>query len=197
MRARLALWASDTLCEVREVILANKPQALLQASPKGTVPVLVLPSGQVLEQSLDIMRWALHRDDPQHWLPKTAGEREQTLALIAQCDGDFKGNLDRYKYPNRYALTNGLAYRSQGATFMQTLHALLQNQIFLHGEHWGLADAAIAPFVRQFAHTDPTWFACQPWPELQQWLAAFETSQAFLGVMDKLPAWTESPTVQN
>ena len=112
MRARLTLAASGTKCELREVVLAQKPQALVQVSPKATVPVLVLPDGMVLEQSLDIMLWALRRHDPQHWLPTSTLELDSALALITQCDGDFKFHLDRYKYPNRYALPDGLADRS-------------------------------------------------------------------------------------
>ncbi len=191
MRARLAIAASGTLCELREVVLAHKPAALLHASPKGTVPVVVLPDGAVLEQSLDIMLWALRRNDPLHWLPATSHHLQQTLALIAACDGDFKANLDRYKYPNRYALPDGLAHRAQGAVFLQTLNDTLAAQGFLHGPHFGLADAAIAPFVRQFAHTDVPWFASQPWPTLQAWLAGFEASDAYLRVMGKVPAWAD------
>jgi glutathione S-transferase len=190
MRARLALLASATVCELREVALAHKPPELLQASPKGTVPVLVLPDGAVLDQSLDIMLWSLHRCDPLRWLPTTNPDRDAALALIAQCDGDFKAHLDRYKYPNRYALPNGLAHRSQGAQFLQSLNTHLETQACLHGNHFGLTDAAIAPFVRQFAHTDPAWFASQPWPALQAWLAAFETSAVYHGVMEKLAPWT-------
>lgn len=191
MRARLAIAASSTLVELREVVLARKPPALLLASPKGTVPVLVLADGTVLEQSLDIMLWALRRHDPQQWLPTSALEMDSAMALIAQCDGEFKANLDRYKYPNRYALADGLAHRSMGAQFLQTLNTRVEAQGFLHGKHWGLADAAIAPFVRQFAHTDPAWFASQSWPALLQWLAAFEASDAYQGVMDKVPPWVD------
>lgn len=189
MRARLALLASATVCELREVALAHKPVELLQASPKGTVPVLVLPNGAVLEQSLDIMLWALRRHDPLQWLPATAPGMEAALSLIARCDGDFKAQLDRYKYPNRYALPDGLAHRSQGALFLQTLNTQLQTQAFLHGAHFGLADAAIAPFVRQFAHTDPDWFCSQPWPALHAWLTAFESSADYVRVMDKQAPW--------
>jgi len=189
MRARLALAASGTACELREVVLARKPQALLQASPKGAVPVLVLPDGAVLEQSLDIMLWALRRNDPQQWLPTSAPEIDSAMALIAQCDGEFKANLDRYKYPNRYALADGLAHRSMGAQFLQTLNTRVEAHGFLHGDHFGLADAAIAPFVRQFAHTDPAWFASQPWPALQHWLTDFEESGLYVRTMDKFPVW--------
>lgn len=196
MRARLALVASGTVCELREVVLVHKPTALLLASSKGTVPVLVLPDGAVLEQSLDIMLWALHRNDPQQWLPATAQGLETALQLIAQCDGDFKAQLDRYKYPNRYALPDGLVQRAQGALFLHDLNARLGKHRHLLGAAFGLADAAVAPFVRQFAHTDPAWFADQPWPALQQWLAAFEASGDYARVMAKFAAWTEGQPVQ-
>ncbi len=195
MRARLALAASGTVCELREVVLARKPSALLQASPKGTVPVLVLPGGQVLEQSLDIMLWALRRNDPQQWLPASEHGMAEALQLIAQCDGDFKAQLDRYKYPNRYALPNGLAHRAQGSQFLQTLNDHLGSHRYLTGNAFGLTDAAIAPFVRQFAHTDPDWFASQDWPALLQWLTAFEASDDYTKVMDKFAAWTEGQPV--
>lgn len=191
MRARLALVASGTVCELREVVLARKPAALLQASPKASVPVLVLPDGAVLEQSLDIMLWALRCNDPQQWLPPSEQGMADALQLIRQCDGDFKVHLDRYKYPNRYALPDGLAHRTQGAQFLQTLNERLGSQRYLMGEHFGFADAAIAPFVRQFAHTDAVWFASQPWQDLQQWLAAFEASDNYVRVMGKFAAWTE------
>ena len=190
MRARLALAASEQVCDLREVVLASKPAELLQASPKGTVPVLVLPHGAVLEQSLDIMLWALRCNDPQHWLPANAVDLEVALGLIAQCDAGFKHNLDRYKYPHRYALPDGLGHRALGANFLDVLNQQLTETAYLHGERTGLADAAIAPFVRQFAHTDPTWFAGQRWPALQAWLAAFEHSESYQTVMGKYAAWT-------
>jgi glutathione S-transferase len=196
MRARLALAASGTVCELREVVLAHKPTALLQASPKGTVPVLVLPDGEVLEQSLDIMLWALRRHDPQRWMPANAQGLEAALQLIAWCDGDFKAQLDRYKYPNRYALPDGLRHRAEGTLFLHGLNARLTQHHHLLGTGFGLADAAIAPFVRQFAHTDPAWFASQAWPALQQWLAAFEVSGDYARVMVKSAAWTVGQSEQ-
>ena len=196
MRARLALAASGTVCELREVVLARKPAALLQASPKATVPVLVLPDGTVLEQSLDIMLWALRRIDPQQWLPTSKQGMADALQLIGQCDGDFKAQLDRYKYPNRYALPDGLSHRTRGAQFLDTLNDRLASQRHLMGDRFGLADAAIAPFVRQFAHTDPAWFASQPWADLQRWLQAFEASDDYARVMVKFDAWAEGQAVQ-
>lgn len=189
MRARMALAVSRHVCELREVVLAHKPAELLQASPKGTVPVLVLADGTVMDQSLDIMLWALQAHDPEHWLPHTEAAWERTRIWIAHNDGPFKQALDRYKYPHRYALPHGLEHRTAGAVFLQSLDAVLSTQMYLAGPQFGLADAALAPFVRQFAHTDALWFAQQAWPALQTWLARFEQSHTYLRTMDKTPAW--------
>jgi glutathione S-transferase len=175
--------------EHREIELKHKPAAMLQASPKGTVPVLVLTDGAVLEQSLDIMRWALERHDPEAWLPADEARRHEAWALIAQNDGDFKFHLDRYKYPHRYGLTDGAAHRAQACVLLATLQRRLAANAYLSGPRFGLADAAIAPFVRQFAHTDEAWFAQQAWSHLAQWLADFEASAAFAQVMEKHPVW--------
>jgi glutathione S-transferase len=190
MRARLALQASGVEVELREIVLKDKPQALLQASAKGTVPVLVLPDGQVLEQSLDIMRWALEHNDPLHWLPGNDVNWNDVRSAIERNDGPFKQALDRYKYPSRFALEDGLAPRSEASLVLMDWEQRLRHQAFLSGARWGLLDAAIAPFVRQFAHVDAAWFAQQPWTGLVQWLRAFENSQAFAGVMHKEPVWT-------
>lgn len=189
MRARLALQASGVQVELREILLKDKPAALLQASPKGTVPVLVLADGRVLEQSLEIMRWALQQNDPLHWLPADPDTLEDALACIATNDDPFKQALDRYKYPGRFGLADGLTHRAAGALTLKKWEARLQQQGFLSGAHWGLLDAAIAPFVRQFAHTDPAWFAAQDWPLVGQWLQGFEASEAFAAVMQKHAVW--------
>jgi glutathione S-transferase len=197
MRARLALHASGIAHEHREVVLKNKPAHMLALSPKGTVPVLWLPDasgasgGQVLEQSLDIMRWALDRHDPLGWMPSTDAGIADALALIAHNDGPFKQQLDRYKYPNRSGLTSGMADRDLAAVWLHGLDARLQAQAFLAGGYFGLADAAIAPFVRQFAHTDPDWFAAQDWPALASWLAGFEASGLFAAIMHKHTPWQD------
>lgn len=189
MRARLAIAASGVVCELREVVLRNKPQALLDASPKATVPVLVQADGKVIEQSLDIMLWALRRNDPDAWLTPGLSNFPDMLALIAQCDGSFKQNLDRYKYPNRYDLADGIAHRNQAGLWLGELNLRLGNTPFLFGTYVCLADMAIAPFVRQFAHTDLDWFKAQPWPHLQQWLESWMASELFDRVMQKYPAW--------
>jgi len=189
MRARLALAASGTVFELREVVLARKPPALLQASPKGTVPVLVLNDGTVLEQSLDIMLWALRRNDPLCWLPPDDGALQAALQWIAHCDGPFKQQLDGYKYPQRQGLADGHVPRTQASIFLSQLNERITTHGFLAGTRQGLADMAIAPFVRQFAHVDPTWFGQQQWPALQAWLAAFEASALYAQVMAKYAAW--------
>ena len=189
MRARLALWASQQVVAHREIVLKNKPAAMLHASPKGTVPVLVLPDGVVLEQSLEIMQWALQKNDPLAWWPQDAATLQAAQALIAQNDGNFKSQLDRYKYPHRFGLDSGLGARDEGAHFMEQLNQHLNAQAFLAGSHWGYSDAAIAPFVRQFAHTDALWFENQNWKSLRQWLTNFEASIAFDAVMQKHPVY--------
>ena len=188
MRARLALQASGQTVELREIALKNKPAELVAASPKATVPVLVL-GDRVLDQSLDIMLWALHQSDPLHWLPQQPEALQDALQCIADNDGAFKHHLDRYKYPHRYGLTDGLAHRTEGAVHLRQLDARLRQAPTLAHHHWGLLDAALAPFVRQFAHTDAAWFALQDWAALAQWLHRFEASTELANTMDKVPPW--------
>ena len=197
MRARMALLQSGVAFELREIALRHKPPQLLAASSKGTVPVLVLPSGAVLEQSMDIMLWALRQHDPEGWLINAAGidatGLNSMLALIAQCDGPFKQQLDRYKYPNRYVgevpVPKPLEQRAAGAQFLQTLEVRLQASAWLHGSHMALADIAIMPFVRQFAATDAAWFAANAWPALIRWLQAIEQSALFERCMKRQELW--------
>jgi glutathione S-transferase len=195
MRARLALAVSGQAHEHREVVLRAKPAAMLAASPKGTVPVLVLPDGQVLDESLDIMRWTLNRNDPASWLAPPGAPSDGMSALITANDGQFKHHLDRYKYPNRYPEESAgdeagfaLSHRNIAALWLAQLDAQL-HQGWLFGAQASLADMAILPFVRQFAHTNADWFSAQPWPRLQSWLAAFEASALYKGVMQKHPPW--------
>ncbi len=193
MRARLALAASGVDYELREVILNDKPAEMLAASPKGTVPVLVLAGGDVIDESLDIMRWALAKSDPDLWLEQSPVNDMQTL--IAGNDGAFKHALDRYKYPHRYPVESGgetqtfaLAQRLEGARWLQVLELRLSKG-WLFGSQASLADMACLPFVRQFAHTDKLWFAAQAWPCLQAWLARFEATALFESVMGKHQRW--------
>lgn len=191
MRARLALAVSGQVCELREVVLRNKPQGLLQASPKATVPVLVLADGQVLEQSLDIMLWALRQRDPEGWLKPSHCSLEDMLALIGECDGHFKQALDRCKYPNRHPESDTALARTQAVEWLLGLEARLAQRPFLFGNHAALADMAIAPFIRQFAGIDAVWWDSKPLPHLQTWLARWQASSLFESVMHKLPGWVE------
>jgi glutathione S-transferase len=189
MRARLALLVSEQMCELREVVLKQKPPELLQASPKATVPVLVFADGQVLDQSLDIMMWALQQHDPEHWLLDKVDALNAALNWVARCDRDFKPQLDRYKYPHRFGLVDAAPARLSAAVFLSALNVELLQHAYLMGESLSLADMAVAPFVRQFAHTDPVWFTQQPWPALQQWLTQFEASALFAQAMQKKARW--------
>ena len=184
MRGRLGLLASGTECELREVKLANKPAALLEASPKGTVPVLVQPDGSVLEESLDIALWALGRHDPQGWLERYDGE------LVAANDGRFKHDLDRYKYPDRHD-SDAEEHRESGLAWLRELEARLQSSRCLSGESTGLTDAAIFPFIRQFANTDRAWFDAQDLPHLHAWLAMHLASELFARCMVRHQPWAE------
>lgn len=191
MRARLALRQAGVAVQAREIQLRTKPAALLQVSPKGTVPVLLLPDGQVLEQSLDIMRWALAQNDPAGWL--TAAPLAEQLAWIERNDGPFKRLLDRYKYPQRQQPPDQpeAMFAAALALQLQPMEAALQRHAFLCGPHCGLADMALLPFVRQFAAVDPAAFAAAPLPALQAWLQALLAQPLFEAVMEKLPLWAE------
>lgn len=182
IRARLALAVSETAVEHREVKLRHKPAEMLAASPKGTVPVLVLPDGTVIDESLDIMRWALAGNDPENWL---AGDDP---ALIAANDGAFKHHLDRYKYPERYA-ADAVDHRAAALAILQGLEARPGEHAYLTGARFGLADAAILPFVRQFAAVDRDWFAAQDLARVQGWLEALLGSALFARVMVVREPW--------
>jgi glutathione S-transferase len=188
MRARMALLVSGIRCEMREIALSQKPEGMLAASPKGTVPVLVLKD-RVIDESLDIMHWALGQSDPQNWSTSTTPLDEEARALVSICDDDFKRNLDRYKYPNRYDLPSGLAHREAGAVYLKQLNDRLDRTSHLMGSAFTWVDAAIAPFVRQYARTDRDWFDAQNWPALKAWLENFENSEAYASVMHKYKVW--------
>ena len=191
MRARLALAVSDTRYELREVRLSAKPAAMLAASPKGSVPVLDRADGAVIDESLDIMRWALGIRDPEAWLAR------DDRALIATNDGPFKHDLDRYKYPNRYG-SDPEAHRQSGLAFLREIDGILAGTDHLCGPTRGLTDAAIMPFVRQFAAVDSGWFDAQPLPRLNHWLAGHVASDLFYAVMVRVTPWSlDDPHVKH
>lgn len=181
MRARLALRYAGVPLRIIEVSLKAKPAEMLSLSPKGTVPVLSV-DGAVIDESLAIMQWALAQHDPEDWL---LGGDPTVLALIAENDQGFKHHLNRYKYAERYPEQPMEQYRAEGEVFLQKLDGLLAGRSYLLADHPSLADMAVAPFVRQFAHVDRQWFASTPYTRLQQWLEAFLHSPLFIGVMAK------------
>jgi glutathione S-transferase len=185
MRARMALWVAGIAVELREVKLAAKPPQLAEASPKATVPVLVLPGGTVIDESLAIMRWALAQNDPEGWL---AGD---DAALIAVNDGPFKHHLDRAKYPGRYGDEDGTDHHTEGLALLTPIEARLADARFLCGETRTLTDIALMPFIRQFDAIEPDWFAAQPLPRLQAWLERLLASDIFTAIMPKFAPWAE------
>ncbi len=187
MRARLAIAYSQIAVELREVVLRDKPAEMLAISPKGTVPVLQTPQGEVIDQSLDIMHWALGQYDPEQWLcPRL---NHQIDALINHNDHDFKGCLDRYKYPDRHPEHAQAFYRQQGEQFLQQLEQLLTVHRYLLADRPCLADMAIMPFIRQFAAVDQAWFDQAGYPKLQAWLAHLLALPLFAQVMNKYAPW--------
>ncbi|MEQ9518752.1 MAG: glutathione S-transferase [Parvibaculum sp.] len=192
MRARLALEVSGQAVRLREVVLRDKPDEMLTVSPKGTVPVLQTAEGVIVEESLDIMYWALRENDPENWL----AEEAQSAALIADIDGPFKHHLDRYKYENRYDGDVSATHRAAAQPYLMALNERLAKSPWLLGERAHLADYAILPFVRQFANTDRGWFDAQDWPHLKAWLDRFLSSGRFQRVMGKYAQWkTGEPEV--
>ena len=189
MRARMALLVAGVAFDAHEIVLRHKPAAMLAQSPKGTVPVLVLPD-RVLEQSLDILQWALTtHGDPGGWWARA--QSAENLALLSACDGPFKHHLDRTKYPERFDGEDPALHRDQAvAVLLMALDARLQRSGQLGGEAPCATDIAIFPFVRQFAAVDSTWFAQLPLPALQAWLAGWLSHPLFEAAMVKLPVDT-------
>lgn len=189
MRARLAIKASGQKVELRELILANKPEHMLEISPKGTVPVLLLSNGEVIDESLDIAKWALKLSDPLNLLPIDDKSETEINQLIATNDGPFKHHLDRTKYPNRYPDENPEENRDKANIILRELNNRLSGQTYLTGNKQTLADLMTAPFVRQFAHIDKERFMAEPWPNLIRWLNEFLESDLFQSVMEKYQPW--------
>lgn len=190
MRARMAIAESRQTCRLREVVLRDKPADMLAASAKGTVPVLVLPSGDVIDESLDIMMWALNQADPAKWLPNGDASLSEMTALIARCEADFKPHLDRYKYANRYDDADPAEHRTAASDFLGELQDRLSKTPQLFGDDITLADIALFPFIRQFANTDRNWFEAQDWPDLVRWLDQHIESERFQSIMKKYPRWS-------
>ncbi len=188
IRARLALCQAGVAVELREVVLSDKPAQLLAASPAGTVPVLQIEPGQVIAQSLDIMRWALGKNDADGWLARA--DQPGLQALIGACDGDFKQALDGYKYAERHPQRSAQVWREDAVRcLIEPLEARLRETPHLGGARPCLADAAIFPFVRQFAAVDAGWWAASPWVATRRWHGAWADGPLMAACMHKTPAW--------
>jgi len=194
IRVRMALEYASITCELREVKLSNKPQAMINLSHKGTVPVLQLTDESVIDESLDIMLWALEQTDPDHWLDV---EQNDTRLLIEKNDQEFTQYLEQYKYFQRFPEHSQLYYREQAEEFIGLLETNLQEHlgIGLVSNRQTLADVAIFPFIRQFAHVDWEWFSNSQYKNLISWLAKFEESELFLAAMNKYKPWQENDHV--
>ncbi|WP_310619053.1 glutathione S-transferase [Flexibacterium corallicola] len=179
MRARLGLVSSQTMVELREIVLRAKPAHMLAISPKGTVPVLLLPDGTVVDESLDIMLWALGNNDPQQLLTPQQGSREDMLDLIGAMDGDFKHHLDRFKYATRYEDAAPQVHYTKAIAELGKLDERLKKTPYLFGQRLSLADQALFPFVRQFANADKQAFATHAPQRVQDWLSQRLESTAF------------------
>lgn len=196
IRARLAIKVSQIQVELREVVLAEKPKAMLAESPKGTVPVLVLSDDTVIDESKDIMFWALNQNDPDKWLSQHQEKINEIDALITLNDNDFKRYLDHYKYADRFPEQPMEYYREQGEVFLQQLETRLSKNPFLLGDSLSMADMAIVPFIRQFAFVDKPWFDRSPYRQLQDWLENILASDLFNKVMIKQSQWKEGDDIR-
>ena len=196
MRARLALASSELNVELREIILRDKPAHMVEVSPKATVPVMILPDGRVIDESLDVMIHALRLNDPEYLLEAENASFDEMLSLIKTFDGPFKTALDRYKYANRHDNVDVDEEREKASVYLMELETLLaKGNEYLFGNRISLADLAIFPFVRQFANVDKDWFDNQTWPLLVKALDKFVSSERFLNIMTKYPQWREGDDV--
>ena len=195
IRARLAIQASGVSVALREILLRDKPAQMLEISAKGTVPVLQLNNGRVIDESWDIIQWALATNDPDDWaLGGRPDLRSEAAALVKRNDGEFKRLLDRYKYAVRFPEQPAEVYRDAATSILKDLNQRLKMSGYLLDGRETVADLALYPFIRQFAFVDKEWFDRQPLPALQGWLERFLRSGSFARVMVKLPPWAPPAT---
>ena len=188
MRARIAIFKANIKCEIREVVLKDKPESMLLLSEKGTVPVLLTPEQEVIEQSSDVMHWALNQHDPDNWLDEDAA---QSQYLIDYNDNEFKHFLDRYKYYVGYPEHPQEYYRDNAESFLKLIEKQLSENsgVALLGNRISFVDMAIFPFIRQFAMVDLDWFKATSYEHLNQWFSNIEQSELFQGCMKKYDQW--------
>ena len=190
MRARMTIAYTNQAVELREISLKDKPQAMLDVSSKATVPVLVLIDQTVIDESLDVMLWALSKNDPDSWYSNLAHSSQQSInRLIRKNDFEFKPILDRYKYAARFPEKSEVDYREEATQYLAHLNTLLEQHCFLISNQITLADIAIFPFIRQFAFVDKRWFDQSDYVALKRWLDLWLESSLFIQVMTKYPQW--------
>jgi len=193
MRARIAIFKAKQTILLRDIVLSNKPKEMLASSPKATVPVLVLPNGKVLEESFDVMLWALNETDPNNLLhSKSETALPEMLSLIGVFDSEFKTCLEQYKCAKRYRENNIIECREACEQFIRTIEHRLNSHAFIMSEKESLADIALLPFIRQFARVERQWYLQSPYPKVRQWLNHYLQSPMFTKVMAKYPLWTEN-----
>ena len=189
MRARLAIRASEVMVEIREVKLKNKPQELLNISPKATVPVLYISSKKIIEESLDIMKWALEINDPLKLLEQEKLNTIEVYNTLNKLENDFKQNLDRYKYSSRFDQPNPELYRDKNLRILNQFNNLLQHNKGIYSSHLSILDYAIFPFVRQFRNVNSVWFDSLELKFLKSWLYELIDSDEFSSIMKKNLIW--------
>jgi len=192
MRARMGIYLSGIQVEQREIVFWDKPEPMLLASPKGTVPVLVLPSGEVVDESRDILMWALKNGSEQACSDLLSDDVQQIQQIndwIDRNDDDFKAWLDKYKYADRFPENSQTYYRQQGEVFLSAIEQALQGQSYLLGEQLTVADLAVFPFIRQFVNVDKSWSEQADYPNLKSWLAHHLESDYFVNIMKNRPTW--------
>lgn len=194
MRARLAVKYSQVIVELREVDLNDIPSALSDISSAQTVPVILESSGNVIDESWDIVKWALKQNDPDGWLGENQCHLNDAEMLVETNDFSFKIDLDHYKYADRHPEYPMEHYRSEGEEFLAELEARLEMNAYLSSSTIALSDIAVFPFIRQFALVDKDWFDSAPYPKLQVWLDSFLASDLFESVMHKYSLWQEGAT---
>jgi glutathione S-transferase len=193
MRARMGLMMAKQEVLLRNIVTKDKPQEMLKTSPKGTVPILLFEDGTVIDESLEIMIWALKKNDPSDLLYQALPDAyPQMLSLISDCDQGFRTNLNEYKNQKRYHLEKEIQFRSQCEEFIQLLESSLKDRDFILGDKLSLADLAILPFIRQFANVDKSWFRSAGYPRLSLWLANLMESLLFTKAMKKYPLWNDA-----
>lgn len=193
MRARMAIHISSQKCEIREVLLRDKPPSMLEYSSKGTVPVLVLQSGEVIDESLDVIDWALNLNDPDNW--QRSKDNEKTKELIKINDGEFKYHLDRYKYSKRYDNEDPEFHRKKCLSFIEKVNSELQNSKYIFDDEISYIDISLLPFIRQFRIADNEWFDELPYENVKSWLSNFLNSELLKSIMSKYDLWKEGDEV--